>query len=73
MLALTAITLGLSLLKNAQYETLKEVEEPSGLQVYDHSPTPVEKVIFDEKFEIVVFLTVASRYELPKAKMIAVG
>jgi hypothetical protein len=30
-------------------------------------------VIFDEKFEIVVFLTVASRYEFPKAKMIAVG
>ena len=60
MLALTARTFGLSLLKNAVYETLKDTVVV-GLQVYDHSPTPVLKEIFERKLESVVFLTVASR------------
>lgn len=61
MLALTARTLGRALLKRAVYETLKDVELSSGLQVYDQDPTPVLKDIFEAKFERVVLETVASR------------
>ena len=73
MLAVTAMTFGLSLLNIAAYETLNEAAQLVGLQVYDHSPTPVLNVNFEAKFEIVVLLTVASRKLSPKAKMIAVG
>jgi hypothetical protein len=41
MLAVTAMTFGLCLLKITAYETLNLVLPLSGLQVYDHSLTPV--------------------------------
>lgn len=73
MLADTAITFGLDLLKNVLYEISKEVFEVFGVQVYAQDPTPVLKEIFEEKPEIVVLLIVASRYSSPNANMIAVG
>jgi hypothetical protein len=61
MLAETAMTFGLTLLKNVLYDTSKEVFESLGVQVYAQDATPVLKEIFEENFEIVVLLTVASR------------
>lgn len=76
MHASTATTFGLTLLKITVYETSNEAERAadfSGVQVYDHFPTPVLNEMLEAKFEIEVFLTVASRYVFPKANTRAAG
>lgn len=50
---------------------MKAAPQLSGVQVYDHSAMPVLKDSFDEKLEIVVLLTVASRKSSPKVKRMA--
>ena len=71
--AVTAMTFGLSLLKNVANETLNDVPLSVGVQVYDHSPTPVLKETLETKFEIVVLLTEESRTLSPNPNRIAVG
>jgi hypothetical protein len=73
MLAVTAMTLGRSLLYMVVYETSNEVLLPAGLHVYAHSATPVLKESFWEKFEMVVLMTEAVRALSPKAKIREVG
>jgi hypothetical protein len=73
MLAVTAMTLGRSLLNIAEYETSNDASHSRGLHVYDHSLTPVLNESFCAKFEMVVLLTEALSVLSPKENMIAVG
>jgi len=61
IVAFTAITFGLALLKMVLNETSKVTLVLFGLQVYDHSLTPVLKESFWLKLEIESVLTLALR------------